>query len=74
MVGVFTLILPLPIVVDSFEGCYKNRLWRNEVAHKKDIRNNNDRETDDGNEGGLEVIKKVILRANINFINFIRNI
>ena len=38
LVGVFTLTLPLPIVVDSFEGCYKNRLWRNEVAHKKQLR------------------------------------
>ena len=35
LVGVFTLTLPIPIVVNSFAGFYKNRLWRNEVAHKK---------------------------------------
>ena len=32
IVGVFTLTLPIPIVVNSFAGFYKNRLWRNEVA------------------------------------------
>ena len=31
LVGVFLLTLPLPIVVNSFAGFYKNRLWRNEV-------------------------------------------
>lgn len=35
LVGVFILTLPIPIVVNSFAGYYKNRLWRNEVAHKK---------------------------------------
>ena len=35
LLGVFTLTLPIPIVVNSFAGFYKNRLWRNEVAHKK---------------------------------------
>ena len=35
MVGIFLLTLPLPIVVNSFAGFYKNRLWRNEVALKK---------------------------------------
>ena len=35
LVGVFTLTLPIPIVVNSFAGFYKNRLWRNEVAQKK---------------------------------------
>jgi hypothetical protein len=33
--GIFTLILPIPIVVNSFSGFYKNRLWRNEVAAKR---------------------------------------
>ena len=35
LVGVFTITLPIPIVVNSFAGFYKNRLWRNEVAQKK---------------------------------------
>ena len=35
MVGIFTITLPIPIVVNSFAGFYKNRLWRNEVALKK---------------------------------------
>ena len=35
IVGVFTLTLPIPIVVNSFAVFYKNRLWRNEVEHKK---------------------------------------
>ena len=47
--GVFILTLPIPIVVTyvhvafplhislsrSFASIYKNRLWRNEVEHKK---------------------------------------
>ena len=32
LVGVFLLTLPLPIVVNSFAGFYKNRMWRNEVV------------------------------------------
>ena len=35
MSGVFCLTLPIPIIVNSFAGFYKNRLWRNEVEHKK---------------------------------------
>jgi hypothetical protein len=38
IVGVFILTLPVPIVVNSFASYYKNRLWRNEVAHKRAIR------------------------------------
>ena len=38
MAGTFILTLPIPIVVNSFANYYKNRLWRNEVAVKKDIR------------------------------------
>ncbi len=33
--GIFTLILPIPIVVNSFSAFYRNRLWRNEVAIKR---------------------------------------
>ena len=33
--GIFILTLPIPIVVNSFAVFYKNRLWRNEVEHKK---------------------------------------
>ena len=36
--GVFILTLPIPIVVNSFAVFYKNRLWRNEVEHKKNLR------------------------------------
>ena len=36
--GVFILTLPIPIVVNSFAVFYKNRLWRNEVEHKKKAR------------------------------------
>lgn len=35
LVGVFILTLPIPIVVNSFASYYKNRLWRNEVAHRR---------------------------------------
>ena len=35
--GIFILTLPIPIVVTSFASCYKNRLWRNEIAMKKRI-------------------------------------
>ena len=38
IVGVFILTLPVPIVVNSFASYYKNRLWRNEVAHKRTVR------------------------------------
>ena len=35
--GIFILTLPIPIVVTSFASCYKNRLWRNQIANKKRI-------------------------------------
>ena len=44
LVGVFTITLPIPIVVNSFAGFYKNRLWRNEVALKKRQRVQKERE------------------------------
>ena len=43
IVGVFTLTLPIPIVVNSFAGFYKSRLWRNEVAQKKRLRIENNK-------------------------------
>ena len=30
--GVFTITLPVPIMVNSFTHFYKNKLWRGEVA------------------------------------------
>ena len=35
IVGVFILALPVPIVVNSFANCYKNQLWRTEVAQRR---------------------------------------
>ena len=35
ILGVFILSLPIPIVVNSFANCYKNRVWRNEVGQKR---------------------------------------
>ncbi|TRY71529.1 hypothetical protein TCAL_11941 [Tigriopus californicus] len=35
LVGIFILTLPIPIVVNSFASYYKNRLWRNEVSHRR---------------------------------------
>ena len=35
MVGVFAMTLPLPIVVSDM---YNNQMWRNEVGHKKRLR------------------------------------
>ena len=40
LAGTFILTLPIPIVVNSFANYYKNRLWRNEVAVRKDNRRN----------------------------------
>ena len=33
--GVFIITLPIPIIVSSFAVCYRNRLWRNEIASRK---------------------------------------
>ena len=33
--GVFIITLPIPIVVSSFAVCYRNKLWRNEIATRK---------------------------------------
>ena len=54
IVGVFTLTLPIPIVVNSFAGFYKNRLWRNEVAQKKRLRVEESRRR---SKAGLETLE-----------------
>ena len=33
--GIFIITLPIPIVVSSFAVCYRNKLWRNEIATRK---------------------------------------
>ena len=33
--GVFIITLPIPIVVSSFAVCYRQKLWRNEIAVRK---------------------------------------
>ncbi len=33
--GAFTIVLPVPIIVNSFSNFYRNRLWRGEVALKR---------------------------------------
>jgi hypothetical protein len=33
--GAFTIVLPVPIIVNSFANFYRNRLWRGEVAIKR---------------------------------------
>ena len=35
--GVFIITLPIPIVVSSFAVCYRNKLWRNEIAVRRRI-------------------------------------
>ena len=37
--GVFTITLPVPIMVNSFSNFYKNKLWRGEVAIRRKDRN-----------------------------------
>lgn len=48
--GIFTMILPIPIVVNSFAAFYRNRLWRNEVALKRRDRIANGQQ---GKDGGI---------------------
>ena len=35
MLGVFTITLPVPIMVNNFQQFYKNKLWRGEVAMQR---------------------------------------
>ena len=35
LMGVFTITLPVPIMVNNFHQFYKNKLWRGEVALKR---------------------------------------
>ena len=40
VMGVFIISLPIPIVVNSFARCYKNQMWRNEVAQRRNEMSN----------------------------------
>ena len=33
--GVFIMSFPIPILVNSFANCYRNRVWRSEVRQKR---------------------------------------
>ena len=33
LAGIFTLTLPIPIIVNNFSDIYKNRLWKNKVTY-----------------------------------------
>ena len=46
VIGVFILSLPVPIIVNSFVTCYRNRIWRTEVRHKKEERMSQRRKSD----------------------------
>ena len=46
IIGVFILSLPVPIVVNSFVTCYRNRIWRTEVRQKKEERMTQRRKSD----------------------------
>ena len=46
ILGVFILSLPVPIVVNSFVTCYRNRIWRTEVRQKKQERMDERRKSD----------------------------
>ena len=77
IVGVFTLTLPIPIVVNSFAGFYKNRLWRNEVAQKKRLRLEEKKKKRKSTSGEDELIlspesREALIKVEIDF--FIRNI
>ena len=55
--GVVILTLPIPIVVNSFASYYKNRMWRNEVAHKKRERTRQQVDT-----GQVSIIQELIVK------------
>ena len=56
LVGIFTITLPIPIVVNSFAGFYKNRLWRNEVAENKSEKLKTIKSKMDNNDGSINNI------------------
>ena len=72
IVGVFTLTLPIPIVVNSFAGFYKNRLWRNEVAQKKRLRLEEKKKKRKSTSGEDELIlspesREALIKVEIDF-------
>ena len=46
IMGIFILSLPVPIIVNSFVSCYRNRIWRTEVRQKKEERMSEKRKSD----------------------------
>ena len=46
IMGIFILSLPVPIIVNSFVSCYRNRKWRAEVRQKKEERMSEKRRSD----------------------------
>ena len=52
VLGVFILSLPIPIVVNRFSNCYKNRVWRTVVGQKRAEKLKQKKKLLERNEGG----------------------
>ena len=60
--GVFIITLPIPIVVSSFAVCYRDRLWRNEIATRKRLMKGKRNEKEDiifnlATSSGMSVVR-----------------